>query len=140
MTDFLRLFRALDAGGDACAVSAGSASSPPIGTIGPIGTGMGTPPKPVGEVAQPSGTVTTETHFVPRWIDDNHMSTDSDCCALCGKGETTGAAVVPFGGTTAGHVWLHPECWSEWMEGRQAEARAAYSRWCATAEAGLGAP
>jgi hypothetical protein len=83
---------------------------------------------------------TSEAHFVTKYRDDRPAATDPNRCNLCGKIETAGAAIVPFGGKTAGHVWLHPGCWEEWMIGRQAEARAAYAEWLKNAEPGEGSP
>ncbi|WP_145980753.1 hypothetical protein [Magnetospirillum sp. ME-1] len=82
----------------------------------------------------------SEAHFITSYLDAIHAPTDPGICRLCGKEGTDGAAIVPFGGKSAGHVWLHPGCWAEWMEGRQAEARAAYAEWSVNAEPGEGAP
>jgi len=62
---------------------------------------------------------------ITRWLDDHHTPTAPTKCAHCGQVETPAAMVVPFGGRTVGHVWLHPECWSAWMTSRRAETVAA---------------
>ena len=71
--------------------------------------------------------VTSEAHFIPRYIDATHRPTDPNRCNLCGGGDAGGAALVPFGGKTAGHVWLHPACWAEWAQGQQERGKAAHA-------------
>lgn len=41
-------------------------------------------------------------------------ATDPSRCAHCGKCEHSGAMVLPFGSSAAGHTWLHGGCWREW--------------------------
>jgi hypothetical protein len=62
--------------------------------------------------------VTRVTH-VTREIDRGRIEpTDRSRCAHCGEGDRSGAMVVPFGPTTAGHTWLHSQCWREWYSKR----------------------
>ena len=49
--------------------------------------------------------------FITDYIDAHHRPSPPDRCAFCGSPETPSAVVVPYGGKTAGHVWLHHVCW-----------------------------
>jgi hypothetical protein len=62
---------------------------------------------------------------VAEWLNQHPAPSPSGCCAWCGKGESPGAAVLPFGTEPAAHAWLHAECWSDWHRARQADAIAA---------------
>jgi len=42
-------------------------------------------------------------------------------CAWCGKSETPDGTLLPIGVGTR-HVWLHPDCWAPWREGRRKAA------------------
>jgi hypothetical protein len=46
-------------------------------------------------------------------------------CAWCGKAESPGAVVLPFGTEPGTHTWLHAECWPGWYQARQTDATAA---------------
>jgi hypothetical protein len=43
-------------------------------------------------------------------------------CAWCGKHESPGAVVLPFGTEPNTHTWLHAECWPAWHKARRAQA------------------
>jgi hypothetical protein len=62
---------------------------------------------------------------VIQWLDDHPAPSPSGRCAWCGRPETLGAMVVPFGTEPGTHTWLHPECWSTWHRARRVEATAA---------------
>jgi len=121
--NFLALFRDIHACADS-AVSADRSAEEAICTICPNCTGIETdteasPAPPSSRSADP-----TEAD-IARWLDAHHTPTDPGKCAHCEQSETPAAMVVPFGGKSAGHVWLHPDCWPAWMSARRAEAVAA---------------
>jgi hypothetical protein len=45
-------------------------------------------------------------------------------CCWCGGSDREGDILLPFGTESAGHSWLHRECWQPWYKHRQAEAAA----------------
>lgn len=61
-------------------------------------------------------------------------------CAWCGKAETPGAVVVPFGGRASGHTWLHHGCWAAWAAEQARCGAAAYAAWLEAAEVAEDAP
>jgi len=71
---------------------------------------------------------------VVEWLDRHPCRSDPGRCAACGGPDREGHTVVPFGGESHGHTWLHPECWKEWHQERQERAR------CALAAIGLLVP
>lgn len=121
--NFLALFRDVDA----CAEIAKNAKNRDeggFGNFGIFGTGIETDTEP--PPAPPSSRSADPTEAdISRWLDAHHAPTNPGKCAHCEQVETPAAMVVPFGGRSAGHVWLHPECWSAWMSARRAEAVAA---------------
>jgi hypothetical protein len=67
----------------------------------------------------------TREDFVIQWLDDHPTPSPPGRCAWCGRPESLGAMVVPFGIEPGKHTWLHPECWSPWHRARKAEATSA---------------
>ena len=65
---------------------------------------------------------------ITEWLDRNHTSSPPDLCLGCGNGDRPRAPLLPYGGSPAGHVWLHSHCWPAWYAGRKAEAGIAVSR------------
>ena len=61
---------------------------------------------------------------VAKWLNRHPFRSSPDRCHACGDGPER-EALVPFGTTNTGHVWLHGRCWREWHECRTAEAGAA---------------
>jgi hypothetical protein len=55
------------------------------------------------------------------WLNRNPSSSPAGRCAWCGKSETPGAMVLPFGAGEH-HAWLHADCWPAWRQSRRAEA------------------
>jgi hypothetical protein len=55
------------------------------------------------------------------WLNAIHPDTLSDRCAHCGKRETRGATLLPFG-VGIRHTWLHSDCWTPRIEQRRAKA------------------
>ena len=62
---------------------------------------------------------------VAEWLGRHRVRSAPDCCLACGCGGRSTDVLLPFGGGTAGHAWLHSECWHDWYAGRKAEAAAA---------------
>jgi hypothetical protein len=67
-------------------------------------------------------------HRVAEWLNQHPAPSTPDRCAWCGKDESPGAVVAPFGAGPGTHAWLHPECWSAWHQARQAHAIAVLER------------
>jgi hypothetical protein len=62
---------------------------------------------------------------VIEWLNANPSPSPAGRCRWCGKSETVGAVILPFGTEPGTHAWLHPECWPAWHQARQADAIAA---------------
>jgi hypothetical protein len=58
---------------------------------------------------------------IVEWLNRNRSSSPAGRCAWCGKSETPGAMVLPFGAGEH-HAWLHADCWPAWRQSRRAEA------------------
>ena len=56
------------------------------------------------------------------WLNQHPAPSQSGRCAWCGRPESPGAVVVPFGTEPGTHAWLHPECWGLWYQRRREEA------------------
>jgi hypothetical protein len=67
-------------------------------------------------------------HRVAEWLNQHPAPSTPDRCAWCGKDESPGAVVVPFGAGPGTHAWLHSECWSAWHQARRAHAIAVLER------------
>ena len=59
---------------------------------------------------------------VVEWLNQHPAPSQSGRCAWCGRPESPGAVVVPFGTEPGTHAWLHPECWGLWYQRRREEA------------------
>jgi len=66
-------------------------------------------------------------HCIVEWLNANPISSPAGRCAWCGKSETPGAMVLPFGAGEH-HAWLHADCWLAWHQSRRAEAARALRR------------
>jgi hypothetical protein len=64
---------------------------------------------------------------VVEWLNRHPHPSTPGRCAWCGKVESPGAVVLPFGTEPGTHTWLHAECWPSWHQGRRAEAIATLS-------------
>ena len=60
---------------------------------------------------------------IVEWLNRHTVRSDPDHCAWCGKPDSNGHAVVPFGIESHGHTWLHPECWNDWHRDRRERAQ-----------------
>jgi hypothetical protein len=56
------------------------------------------------------------------WLNQHPAPSQSGHCAWCGRAESPGAVVVPFGTEPGMHAWLHPGCWTAWYQRRREEA------------------
>lgn len=48
---------------------------------------------------------------VVEWVNQHPAPSAPGRCARCGKSESPGAVVLPFGTEPGTHTWLHAECW-----------------------------
>jgi hypothetical protein len=60
---------------------------------------------------------------VVEWLNRNPEPSEPGRCAECGKTGVAGCAVIPFGTEIQGHTWLHPQCWSAWLQKRHERAK-----------------
>lgn len=65
---------------------------------------------------------------VDEWLNRNPEPSEPGRCAWCGRAESSGCAVIPFGTATHGHTWLHPQCWNAWHRNRRERARKVLDR------------
>jgi hypothetical protein len=56
------------------------------------------------------------------WLNQHPAPSQSGRCAWCGRPESPGAVVVPFGTEPGTHAWLHADCWPAWYQRRREEA------------------
>jgi hypothetical protein len=59
------------------------------------------------------------------WLNRHPIRSSPDRCCRCGGTERQDNVLLPFGVETAGHAWLHGNCWKPWYERRKADAFAA---------------
>jgi hypothetical protein len=59
---------------------------------------------------------------VVEWLNQHPAPSQSGRCAGCGRPESPGAVVVPFGTQPGTHAWLHARCWPAWYQRRREEA------------------
>ena len=62
---------------------------------------------------------------IAEWLNQHPAPSRPGRCAWCGKSESPGAVVLPFGTEPGTHAWVHAECWHAWYAGRKADAVAA---------------
>lgn len=65
---------------------------------------------------------------IAEWMNRHPVRSNTDRCVWCGRPDTEGHAIVPFGTEGHGHAWLHPGCWQAWHGRRRAEATRTLSR------------
>jgi hypothetical protein len=66
---------------------------------------------------------------IVEWLNQHPAPSQSGRCARCGRPESPGAVVVPFGTEPGTHAWLHAAgCWAAWYQRRRAEADMALRR------------
>lgn len=58
---------------------------------------------------------------VAEWLRRTWQPSSQDSCVECGATNAV-EPLLPFGGQSVGHVWLHRSCWPAWSDGRKAEA------------------
>jgi hypothetical protein len=56
------------------------------------------------------------------WLNQHPAASAPGRCAWCGRSESPGAVVLPFGTEPGTHTWLHADCWPAWHQSRLAEA------------------
>lgn len=61
---------------------------------------------------------------VAEWQIRNFGPSEPGRCAACGSDDTVDP-LIPLGGETLGHVWLHSRCWTRYRDRRRARAVAA---------------
>jgi hypothetical protein len=76
-------------------------------------------------------------HCIVEWLNANPCSSPAGRCTWCGKPETPGAIVLPFG-VGERHAWLHSDCWPAWHQSRRAEATMALRTMGITLRGSLG--
>jgi hypothetical protein len=59
---------------------------------------------------------------VIEWLNQHPAPSQSGRCAWCGRLESRGAVVLPFGTEPGMHAWLHADCWPAWHQSRRREA------------------
>jgi hypothetical protein len=59
---------------------------------------------------------------IVEWLNQHPAPSTPGRCAWCGRTETPGAVVLPFGTEPGTHAWLHAECWPAWYRARRADA------------------
>jgi hypothetical protein len=57
---------------------------------------------------------------VVEFLNATHPDTDPNRCAWCGRAETPGGVLLPFG--VGPHAWMHSDCWESWRAQRRAKA------------------
>jgi hypothetical protein len=62
-------------------------------------------------------------YCVTEWLNRHPTSSPAGYCSWCGKPESPGATIIPFG-VGERHIWLHPLCWPAWHRWRRADALA----------------
>lgn len=62
---------------------------------------------------------------ISEWLNQHPAPSAPGRCVWCGKAESPGAVVLPFGTEPGTHTWLHAECWPAWHQARRADAIAA---------------
>jgi hypothetical protein len=62
---------------------------------------------------------------VPEWLNRNPVRSPPGRCLCCGAGNHPHDPLLPYGGESTGHAWLHSRCWPAWYASRRAEAVAA---------------
>jgi hypothetical protein len=76
-----------------------------------------------------------ESHVI-EWLNRHPTPSTPGRCAWCGRAESPGAVVLPFGTEPGTHTWLHAECWPVWQETRKAHAMAALAATAISAASG----
>lgn len=59
---------------------------------------------------------------VAEWMNRNPVSSPPDRCLHCGGSSVKSDPLLPFGGKSTGHAWLHGRCWAAWHAGRKKQA------------------
>lgn len=74
---------------------------------------------------------------VPEWLNRNPVRSPPGHCLCCGVGDHAHNPLLPHGGESTGHAWLHSRCWSAWYARRRAEATSALAAMGIAAPANL---
>jgi hypothetical protein len=59
---------------------------------------------------------------VVNWLNHHPAPSPPGRCTCCGKTESPGAVLLPFGIEPGKHAWLHTQCWPAWHEARRIDA------------------
>jgi hypothetical protein len=59
---------------------------------------------------------------VVEWLNRNPVPSPAGRCARCGKPDSAGTVVLPFGTEPGTHTWLHAECWGAWQQTCRSQA------------------
>ena len=74
---------------------------------------------------------------VPEWLNRNPVRSPPGRCLGCSAGDHTDDPLLPHGGESTGHAWLHSRCWPAWYASRKAEAISALAAMGIAAAANL---
>ena len=77
-----------------------------------------------GERARAKADAQALTYCVVGWLNRHPAPSPPGRCAWCGRPESPGAVVLPFGTEPGTHAWLHADCWPAWHQERIAAAQA----------------
>jgi hypothetical protein len=67
----------------------------------------------------------TSEACIVEWLNEHPAPSPPGRCAWCGRTESLGTVVLPFGTERETHTWLHAKCWPSWHQARRVEAIAA---------------
>jgi hypothetical protein len=81
--------------------------------------------KPSGGLPRAKSEAQALACCVIEWLSRHPAPSSPGQCAWCGRSESPGAVVLPFGTEPGTHTWLHAECWPAWHRERTADANAA---------------
>jgi hypothetical protein len=62
------------------------------------------------------------TCCITEWLNQHPAPSAPGRCVRCGRPESRGAVILPFGTDPGTHTWLHAECWPAWHDARRADA------------------
>jgi hypothetical protein len=78
-----------------------------------------------GGLSRPEADAVAFNCCIVEWLNRHPIRSCPDRCCWCNKPEREDSVLLPFGVESAGHAWLHSNCWRPWHEQRIADAVAA---------------